>query len=59
MANNGLNIEAIRQGFYLKEPDDHVVELYYRGRRIATYSQRGATIEALQHDISEEIKNLN
>jgi len=60
MPHSALAIEAIRQGFYLKQPDDHILELWYRGNKIASYSQQGVTIEALQHDISEEIKrNLN
>ncbi len=55
-AFNALSIEAIRHGFYLKDPDDHVVDLYYRGKKLATYSQSGITIEALQYDICEEFK---
>ena len=49
---NGLSFEAIAQGFYLKEPDDHVVELWFKDKKLATYSQTGVTLETLNHDIN-------
>lgn len=55
MSNGILSIEAIRQGFYLKEPDDHVVELWCKGKKIATYSQTGVTLETLNHDVSQRL----
>ena len=47
---NGLSLEAIAQGFYLKEQGDHTVKLWCKDKKLATYSQTGITLETLEHD---------
>lgn len=34
-----LQIQLKTWGFKLKEPDDHVVELWFQGKKLATYNQ--------------------
>ena len=48
---NALTAEALAKGFYLKEPDDHVVELWQGKQKLATFSQRGTIIEAIRHEV--------
>jgi len=40
-----------QQGIELKEPDDHILELYKHGQLLARFSQTGVTL----HDIKREI----
>lgn len=54
---NPLSVEAIRQGFYLKEPDDHTLELWLERRLVARFYQTGVTIEGIEHEISEVMLN--
>ena len=46
--------EWTQQGIELKEPDDHVLELYKNGRLLARFSQTGVTIE----NILKEVKPI-
>lgn len=50
-----LTVQALAQGFHLEETDDHVVELWCAGQKLATYSQRGITIEEIQHQVEETL----
>ena len=52
---NGLSLEAIAQGFYLKEQGDHIVELWCKDKKLATYSQTGVTMETLNHDVTQRL----
>lgn len=35
-------------GFNLKEPDDHILELYFKDKLIATYNQSKATFVVIR-----------
>jgi len=45
-------------GFTLVEPDDHVVELYFKGKKIATYNQSKLTIPILREGCRNFLTNL-
>jgi len=36
------------KGFSLYQPDDHFLELFYRGKRVAIFNQTRATIEIIR-----------
>ena len=44
-------------GFKLVEPDDHVLELYFREKRIAVYNQTKATIEIIREGCKNYLAN--
>ena len=46
-----LSPEAIRDGFSVTEPDDHVLELRKDGQVIARFSQAGVTIANILKEI--------
>jgi len=45
-------------GFTLVEPDDHVAELYFKGKKIATYYQSTLTIPVLREGCRNFLTNL-
>jgi hypothetical protein len=55
--NNILNPDRVKEGWSLREPDDHILELLYQGEVKARFSQSGVTIEKLEHVIGEQSKN--
>lgn len=44
-------------GFSLKEPDDHLTELYFKDKKIATYNQVKLTIPVLHEGCRNFLKN--
>ena len=40
--------EFVNYGFSIKEPDDHILELYHRDKRIAQFNQSAVTPEIIQ-----------
>lgn len=44
-------------GFSLVEPDDHVVELYFKDLKIATFNQSTLTIPILHEECRNFLKN--
>ena len=42
-----------RQGIQLKEPDDHILELYINGQLLARFSQTGVTLDAIKKEIAD------
>jgi len=53
---DGLSAEAKLQGYRLEGADDHVLELWFKNRRVAIFSQTGVTVEALNHEVSRDIQ---
>ena len=53
---DGLSDEAKLQGYRLEGTDDHVLELWFKNRRVAIFSQEGVTVEALNHEVSRDIQ---
>jgi len=47
--------EFERQGFTLKHPDSHVVELHHEDELIARFSQLGATKESLEVECARHL----
>ena len=45
--------EWAQQGIELKEPDDHILELYKDGILIARFSQTGVTLDAIKKEIED------
>lgn len=45
-------------GFKLVEPDDHVLELWFKDKQIATYNQTKATIEIIQEGCKNYLKSI-
>ena len=46
-------------GFSLIEPDDHLLELYFKDKKIATYFQAKATIEIIREGCKNYLININ
>ena len=46
-----LSPEAVRQGFSVRAPDDHILELLKDRKVIARYSQTGVTIDNILKEI--------
>jgi len=46
-----LSPEAIREGFSVTAPDDHILELRKGGNVIARFSQSGVTIDNILHEV--------
>jgi len=44
-------------GFHLVEPNDHITELYFKDKRIATYNQTKLTIPRLHEDCRNFLRN--
>lgn len=55
--NDILTPERVREGWSVREPDDHILELLYKGEVKARFSQTGITIENLEHEIGRLSKN--
>lgn len=55
--NHVLNPDRVREGWSIREPDDHILELLYQGKVKARFSQNGVTIENLEHEIGKLSKN--
>ena len=55
--------EFNRHGFTVEHPDDHLLFLVYGGKRIAVFSQIGATEESIhkecQKHLTRELKKWN
>ena len=47
---------AIKQGFHIKEPDDHL-ELWHNDKLIVRSSQTGIEVQELYHQIEEVCLN--
>jgi len=45
-------------GFSLREEDDHLLHLFHNGKRIATFSQSGATIPAVHNQCILHLKGM-
>ena len=45
--------EWTQQGIELREPDDHILELYKDGILIARFSQTGVTLDAIKKEIED------
>ena len=45
-------------GFALTEPDDHVLELWFKDKRIATYNQTTATFKIIQEGCENYLKSI-
>jgi hypothetical protein len=46
-------------GFQLREDGDHILELYFKDKRIQTFSQTGATQETLWQACQDYWDSLN
>ena len=55
--NHVLNPDRVREGWSVREPDDHILELLYKGKVKARFSQIGVSTENLEHEIGELSKN--
>lgn len=57
--NNILSEEAIRQGWRIREDQDHIVELLCNGELIARFSSSGVQIENIlkEVELAEGSKN--
>ncbi len=47
-----------QQGFRLVEPDDHLVELWFKNKKVATYNQTKATIQIIREDCKFHLANV-
>jgi len=45
-------------GFSLVAPDDHVIELYFKDKRIAVYNQTRLTVPVLHQDCENYLKSI-
>jgi len=45
-------------GFRLVEPDDHVLELWFKDNKIATYNQTKATISIIREGCENYLKSI-
>ena len=52
-----ISKEAELAGFEVQEPDDHILELWWKGRQVARFTQTGATVFALAHEIEKALLN--
>jgi hypothetical protein len=52
-----LNPDRVKEGWSVREPDDHILELLYQGEVKARFSQCGVTTENLEHEIGRLSKN--
>ncbi len=61
-AKQGINDATLGEfksiGFSLYKPDDHLVELYFKDKKIATYCQPTLTIAELHEDCSNFLKSI-
>lgn len=55
--NHVLSPDRVREGWSVREPDDHVLELLYQGEVKARFSQTGVNTENLEHEIGKLSKN--
>lgn len=46
-------------GFRLVEPDDHILELWFKDKRIAIYNQHLATIDIIREGCKNYLVNIN
>ena len=46
-------------GFELEEPDDHILELWFKDKRIAIYNQTKVTIEIIHEGCRNYLANIN
>ena len=46
-------------GFSLTEPDDHLLELWFKDNRIAVYNREKATIEIIRVGCKNYLTNIN
>ena len=49
--------EYAQQGFSLVEPDDHLLELWFKDTKVATYNQAKATIEIIREGCKSHLAN--
>ena len=49
--NLSVHPDWLQDGYTLNEPDDHTLELLYRGQVVATFSQEGVTIAGIQKEV--------
>ena len=58
---DAMNIAALGEyadmGFSLNEPDDHSTELWFKGKKIATYISTKLTIPVLYEDCQNFLSN--
>jgi len=45
-------------GFSLKESDDHIVELWYKGERVGRFSATSVTSESLEKAAEQHLETL-
>jgi len=45
-------------GFSLRESDDHIVELWYKGERVGRFSAAGVTSESLEKAAEQHLETL-
>ncbi len=50
--------EYVDYGFSLKEPDDHVLELYFKDKRIAVYNQTKVTPDIIREGCKNFVVNF-
>lgn len=55
--NDVLTPERVKEGWSVREPDAHILELLYQGNVKARFSQTGVTVENLEHEIGKVSKN--
>lgn len=46
-------------GFYLKEPDDHLVELWFKDKLVGVYNQHTFTIKKASSECKNFMEKLN
>jgi len=50
--------ERMMANYTLVEPDDHVIELYFKDKKIATYNQSKLTIPILHEGCGNYLKSI-
>lgn len=50
--NLSIHRDWLQQHYSLNEPDDHTLELLYRGQVVATFSQEGVTIDNILKEVA-------
>ena len=57
-----INDEALGQykdfGFQLVEPDDHLLELWFKDKRIAVYNQTKATFDIIREGCKNYLESI-
>ena len=50
--NLSVHPDWLQDGYTLNEPNDHILELLYRGKVVAVFSQEGITIANILREVA-------